>query len=359
LEGGIAVRAHVIGSFAVYSRSTGEDVTPRGRKARALLAYLLSDPGTKMSKVRLSSLLWGDRGEAQARSSLRQALLELRRALNRSHEIIVSDLDHVWLLAEHVVEVVSDGIGGRKDAFEDLDHITPEFDDWLAADRTRRSCARIVQLKAEAESLLARGLGAESSPLIEQMRNLDGHNEDALRLGMEADYQQALPAAIAQRFNALAQGLKDELGVEPSSNSRALRDRFLSDAAAPVVWADSKSRALHEAAERMLQMGAWECNLATGELHWTRGTFVLFGIPDGSSIRRDEVLDQYEEGSRERLETARSKAIRDGSGFSLEVDIIRQDGAASRLRIDAEVESRNGSSTRIFGTKRKVWTDAA
>jgi DNA-binding SARP family transcriptional activator len=353
------MRAHTVGSFAVYSQTTGEEVTPRGRKARALLAYLLSDPGTKTSKTRLSSLLWGDRGEKQARASLRQALLELRRALNRTHKILFADLEHVWVSAERTIECDSVSAGRTKDDFEDLDDITPEFDDWLVSERARRSSIRIARLKAEAESLLASGLSSESFPVIEQIRILDAYNEDALRLGMEADFQQARPAAIAQRFNALAQGLKDELGVEPSSDSRALRDRFLSDAAAPVAWAESKCGALHEAAERMLQMGAFECNLATNELHWTRGTFALFGIPEGSSIRRDEILDQYEEGSRERLETARSKAIRDGSSFSLEVDIIRRDGAASRLRIDAEVESRNGSSVRIFGTKRKVWTGAA
>jgi len=243
---------------------------------------------------------------------------------------------------------------GRTEAFEDLDHITPEFDEWLAGERSRRSSERMGQLKAEAENLLARGLGAESSPVIEQMRTLDAHNEDALRLGMEADFQQARPAAIAQRFEALEKGLKDELGVEPSSKSRALRDRFLSQVTVAALPSDSKSRGLYEAAEQMLQIGAWECDLVTGELYWTPGTFALFGIPLGSSVGRHEVLDQYEERSRERLESARARAIRDGSGFSLEVDIIRRDGSASRLRIDAQVETRNGSPIRMFGTKQQV-----
>jgi DNA-binding SARP family transcriptional activator len=359
LKGGVAVRAHVTGSFAVYSRSTGDDVTPRGRKARALLAYLLSEPGTKTSKIRLSSLLWGDRSEAQARSSLRQVLLELRRALNRSHEIILTDPEHIWLFAERVTEEGSLAAGGRKEAFEDLDHITPEFDEWLAGERSRRSSARMGQLKAEAESLLARGLSAESSPLIEQMRTLDEYDEDALRLGMEADFQQSRPAAIAQRFEALAAGLRDELGVEPSSNSRELRDRLLSLVTVAALPSDSRSRVLYEAAEQMLQMGAWECDLETGELYWTPGTFALFGIPLGSPVGRHEVLDQYEERSRKRLESARARAIRDRSSFSLEADIIRRDGSASRLRINAQVETRNGSPIRIFGTKQQVRQETA
>jgi DNA-binding SARP family transcriptional activator len=354
LEGGVALRAQTVGSFAVYSRITGDEVTPRARKARALLAYLLSDPGKKKSKVRLAALLWGDREEAQARSSLRQVLLDLRRALNRSHEIILSDLEHIWLCAGRVREDCPDATGERKNAFEDLDHITPEFDDWLAGERTRRSSARVSQLKDEAESLLARGLGAESSQVIEQMRTLDAHNEDALRLGMEADFQQARPAAIVQRFETMAAGLKDELGVEPSSKSRALRDHFLSQVTVASLPPDFQAGALYDSAEQILKSGAWECDLVSGHLHWTPGTFALFGIPLGTSISRDEVLDQYEKGSRERLQNARARAIRDGSGFCLDVDVIRLDGTPIRLRINAVVETRNGSPIRIFGTKQQV-----
>ena len=354
MEGGVALRAHVSGSFAVYSLSTGGDVTPRGRKARALLAYLLSDLGKKKSKIRLSSLLWGDRGEAQARSSLRQVLLELRRALNRSHEIILSDTEHVWLSAERVTESEPVSTGAREEAFEDLDHITPEFDEWLAGERSRRSSARIRQLKAEAEGLLARGLGAESSPVIEQMRTLDAHSEDALLLGMESDFQQAHPAAIAQRFEAAAAGLRDELGVEPSRNSRALRDRFLSQMAVVNLPSDSRARVLHEASEEMLQIGAWECDLATGELYWTPGTFALFGIPPDSAVRRHEVLDQYDSQSRRRLEDLRAEAIRSCSGFSMDADIVSRDGSKKRLRIIAATETKNGTAFRIFGTKQLI-----
>jgi len=39
----------------------------------------------------------------------------------------------------------------------------------------------------------------------------------AQRQRRPADFQQALPSAIAQRFKALAKGLKDELGVEQAT----------------------------------------------------------------------------------------------------------------------------------------------
>jgi len=329
-------------------------VTPRGRKTRALLAYLISDAGTKVAKSRLSALLWGDREDSHARASLRQALLELRRALNRSHDVISSDLDHIWISSEHFAEDAPELAGGDKDAFEDLDHITPEFDVWLTEERSRRSAARVAALKSEAENLLARGLDEESFVPIERMRGIDAHNEDALRLGMEAEFRQGRPAGIAKRFDEVAAFLKDELGVEPSIDSRVLRDRLLKKITPLRRASDSKLIGLYEAAERMLRMGAWECDLISGQLYWTPGTFLLFGIPPGSTVRLDEITAQYEPRSRQLLEEARGEAIRHGSNFSIEVDISTRDGSSSRLRINAAVERKNGISMRMFGTKQLV-----
>ena len=57
--------------------SAGDDLTPKSRKTRALLAVIALSKGP-VSRTRLTDLLWGDRGEDQARASLRQALYELR-----------------------------------------------------------------------------------------------------------------------------------------------------------------------------------------------------------------------------------------------------------------------------------------
>lgn len=55
----------------------GDDLTPRPRKTRALLALLALAKGP-VPRSRLIDLLWGDRGEEQGKASLRQALYELR-----------------------------------------------------------------------------------------------------------------------------------------------------------------------------------------------------------------------------------------------------------------------------------------
>ena len=130
----------------------------RGRKIQALLAYLASHAGKKLSRDKLTGMLWSDRGEAQARSSLRQALLTLRRdlagiepaplifegdAVGIDASVTSSDVTAFERLAaskaiDDLRQAVAlyggdflDGIAARDQA----------FDDWLSVERT---IARIV-----------------------------------------------------------------------------------------------------------------------------------------------------------------------------------------------------------------------
>src|SRR5262249_39127983 len=70
----------LLGRFELRGRDGG-DATPAGRKVRALLACLALSQGASWPRERLGALLWSNRGEEQARASLRQALAELRRAV--------------------------------------------------------------------------------------------------------------------------------------------------------------------------------------------------------------------------------------------------------------------------------------
>src|SRR5262245_29377029 len=74
------LRIQLLGTVAVRA-ADGRDLTPPGKKLRALLACLALSNGTGWGRERLAGLLWGDRDEEQARASLRQALAELRKLL--------------------------------------------------------------------------------------------------------------------------------------------------------------------------------------------------------------------------------------------------------------------------------------
>ena len=71
----------LLGGFRLQT-DAGEPVPLTTRKAQALLAYLALHPGQAHARAKLAALLWGDRGEAQARDSLRQALSLVRKALS-------------------------------------------------------------------------------------------------------------------------------------------------------------------------------------------------------------------------------------------------------------------------------------
>ncbi|NJM30885.1 MAG: hypothetical protein HC855_12990 [Rhizobiales bacterium] len=77
---GAAIRIRLLGPFSL--EIAGKPVVVASKRARAMLAYLVQREGSEAARTTLTGLLWGERGEEQARASLRQTLSELR-ALSR------------------------------------------------------------------------------------------------------------------------------------------------------------------------------------------------------------------------------------------------------------------------------------
>ena len=109
----------------------GRDVTPRGRKARGMLALLGTAPGLRMARAQLQDRLWSLSPPVQSSASLRQALRELRQALEGA--LIGGD---GWVgLDPAAVEVdlrPRAGLAGQVAEFaQGLEIDDPEFEDWL------------------------------------------------------------------------------------------------------------------------------------------------------------------------------------------------------------------------------------
>ena len=90
-------RLSLLGEFAL-SAPGGQAVAITGKKNRALVAVLALSPGQTMTRERLSSLLWGDRGEEQARNSLRQSLAVLRKELGPDGSGLILSRDEALTL---------------------------------------------------------------------------------------------------------------------------------------------------------------------------------------------------------------------------------------------------------------------
>ena len=85
------VYLRLFGRFGL-SRASGDEIAIPGKKAQALLAYLALNQDHRRSRAELAALLWSDRGEEQARHSLRQTTLTLRQVLeDDQNTILVSE----------------------------------------------------------------------------------------------------------------------------------------------------------------------------------------------------------------------------------------------------------------------------
>jgi TolB-like protein len=156
---GPILRLRIFGAIEAWSWA-GEHVLPRGRKAQAILAYLALSEDVTVPRQRLIKLLWSKRWDEQARASLRQSLMELRRCIGHIDPgLLVIEKDRVSLQG---TKVWIDGIGVLSEVkgqapmrqasqqadrlLESLRGLDAAFDHWIET----RSKALINQSEAAA-----------------------------------------------------------------------------------------------------------------------------------------------------------------------------------------------------------------
>jgi len=206
------------------------------RKARAILAYLSLNPDIPVGRERLAALLWSERGEEQARASLRQCLQELRAyslgpfplldigrtAVTLWGARVVTDLDEIKAMAQ-----AGDAPGlamrlAREPSrlLENLDGLDGEFDTWLRVQRAACGDEVLSQAMACAEAaLIARP--ADSLRLAQVILAREPLDESAARLAMRAAQAAREPKEARRIWRGLQETLKRELGVAPSAESAA------------------------------------------------------------------------------------------------------------------------------------------
>ena len=147
------VNLALLGGLRLQTDS-GEPVPLSTKKAGALLAYLALHPGQAQARTKLATLLWGDRGEGQARDSLRQALSLVRKALSHvdphalvAHEDTISFkpsslATDATIFADLVAQPEADGLEQAValysgELFDGFQISAPEFESWATAERER------------------------------------------------------------------------------------------------------------------------------------------------------------------------------------------------------------------------------
>jgi TolB-like protein/DNA-binding SARP family transcriptional activator len=228
----------------------GRDVTPPGRKIRALLACLALSPGAGWSRGQLTALLWGDRDEEQARGSLREALVKLRRCmgepspLQASRETVgldpavvsVDAVEFARLARAGDVERAADLYRGE--LLEGLTLPDGGFEDWRVVERTR--------LHDLAVDVLSRFLASQSGePAVrtaQRLLQLDPTREEAHRALMRLHVAAGDRPQALRQYQICRDTLQRELGVAPSPETEILLRRIRDESAPKSSGASSATQ---------------------------------------------------------------------------------------------------------------------
>ena len=231
----MSLTIQVLGPLVIKNNDCRLDQLPK--KARALLAFLGAQNGEAVSRERLADLLWPYQGSEQGRHSLRNCLLELRKALGRGAasdlvadfancriEDAIVDLDDFEQLSRsqdpRKLQTAADLYRG--DFLADFYIASEPFQEWLAAARDRALAAicdileRLIALQDAAgdyESAIQSG---------RRLVTLEPLSESGQRALMRAYARGGRRGEALRQYKSCVTTLQRELSVTPDEETQAL-----------------------------------------------------------------------------------------------------------------------------------------
>jgi DNA-binding SARP family transcriptional activator/TolB-like protein/Tfp pilus assembly protein PilF len=211
------------------------------RKARALMAYLAAQAGRPMSRERLSDLLWPYQGSEQARHSLRNCLLELRKALGENAgrylvaefancrlQDIDTDISRFEQLSrsQDRSELLIAAELYRGEFLTDFVIDSEPFQEWLASERDRTLdliCGVLQRLTALQD---AAGEHEAAIRSARRLVSLDPLSEIGQRALIRAYARAGRRPEALRQYRTCADILKRELGVAPDAETQALANEI-------------------------------------------------------------------------------------------------------------------------------------
>jgi len=236
------LRLNVLGNFEALLASGGVVSLPT-RKAEALLTYLALAPGQPHSREKLFNLLWSDRGEEQARNSLRQCLNTIKKSfgdeaksildierttVSLKKDLISVDVLDFELLArepdrESLMAAVSlnqgeflEGISVREEAFQV----------WLDNKRDLLQQSLVDVLAQLSQLLLESRDYAQAIETAKRLVKLEPLLESAWRQLMKAYNEKGDRNHALKSFKQCQGFLSKELGVDPETATVELHDQI-------------------------------------------------------------------------------------------------------------------------------------
>jgi len=235
----VRFQVDLLGNCRAVRLSTGQEVTFRTRKTRCLLGLLLLSPNYRMNREQLASLLWDPAPEALARSSLRQALKELREVLEPEGDVLEADRFNVGLRgAAFAVDVlrfrdlIATGGGDpslllaasalwQGELFGPAQPSAPVFEAWLQIERSQLRSTLTMALTDHLEKLILTNVFSETR-IAEELVRIEPSHELAHQYLMRFHALRGDQSAALRQFGLLERALADELDSEPSEASNDL-----------------------------------------------------------------------------------------------------------------------------------------
>ena len=227
----------LLGGF--QARAAGREIDVPGRKERALLAFLAIPAGEARSRDKLAGLLWSDRGDSQARESLKQAVFKLRKSLDgvqpsplrADREFVTLDTGAVTVDVAEFEQLIDEGTMEalaraaalyRGDLLDGLDLRDPAFDEWLLMEKQRlRDLVREALAKLIDWHLSAGALD-QAAAVARRLLAIDPLREAAHRALMQIYSEQGQTALALKQYQLCRDALQGELAVRPEAETERL-----------------------------------------------------------------------------------------------------------------------------------------
>jgi DNA-binding SARP family transcriptional activator len=238
-----SLRINLLGGFRVEDEA-GEPVHITTRKAQALFAYLSMRPGQPQPRDKIATLLWGDSGEEQARHSLRQTLVGLRKLLGPSNgSLLLTEGDTIALARDAVVADAVEfqrlvGTGTTEsleeaaklyqgEFLEGMSVSEESFEEWLLAERERLH-ELAQEALAKLMSLYAKGGDLEMAIRTGgRLLAIDPVQEGVHRALMRMYAQAGRREAALKQYQTCVSLLERELGMEPEEATKQIYEEIL------------------------------------------------------------------------------------------------------------------------------------
>ncbi len=236
------LEVRLLGQFDV--RRDGAAVGIPSRAAQSLFAFLVLTAGTMHRREKLAGQLWPETTEENARKSLRHELWRLRKAIETKtprkrgapflavDEISIgfnAESDY-WLDVSQVQQKL-----GKQISVDDLSQtlslyrgelLPGWYDEWVALERERVHAAFEQKMARLLDLLVEEQRWQETLEWGQRWIALGQTPEPAYRGLMVAHGALGNMAQVASVYERCVRALRDELGVEPADQTRALFEQL-------------------------------------------------------------------------------------------------------------------------------------